>query len=55
VADLHREHRRLGDSGSVAPAISTDGRYVAFDWGSTNLVPADMNRKGDVFVRAVSP
>ena len=32
-------------------AISADGRYVAFDSDSSNLVPGDTNDKRDVFVR----
>jgi Tol biopolymer transport system component len=32
-------------------AISTDGRFVAFASGSTNLVPGDTNDGTDVFVR----
>ena len=38
-----------GDSG--APAISADGRFVAFDSLATNLVPGDTNGAHDVFVR----
>jgi len=39
-------------SGSgVFPAISADGRYVAFDSAASNLVPGDTNRVVDVFVR----
>jgi Tol biopolymer transport system component len=38
-----------GDSGR--PAISADGRFVAFESGSSGLVPGDRNRKLDVFVR----
>ena len=34
-----------------APAISTDGRYVAFTSGASNLVPGDTNHRLDVFVR----
>jgi hypothetical protein len=33
------------------PAISADGRYVAFGSWAGNLVPADSNGVGDVFVR----
>jgi Tol biopolymer transport system component len=33
------------------PAISADGRYVAFSSSATNLVAGDTNRTGDVFVR----
>ena len=34
-----------------APAISLDGRYVAFTSSATNLVPGDTNFFSDVFVR----
>jgi Tol biopolymer transport system component len=34
-----------------APAISDDGRFVAFCSFATNLVPGDTNGKQDVFVR----
>jgi hypothetical protein len=42
---------RQGRLGGDAPAISADGRYVAFMSFSDNLVPRDTNRHGDVFVR----
>jgi Tol biopolymer transport system component len=38
------------NSGSVAPSISADGRYVAFESVATNLVAGDTNGKKDVFV-----
>jgi Tol biopolymer transport system component len=37
--------------GSGQPAISGDGRYVAFTSAASNLVAADTNREPDVFVR----
>ncbi len=37
-------------SNSVAPAISGDGRYVAFSSGAADLVPGDSNGWNDVFV-----
>lgn len=40
-----------GNSDSAEPAISTDGRYVAFSSTATNLVPGDTNGKADVFLR----
>lgn len=40
-----------GDGMSTDPAISGDGRYVAFTSGADNLVPGDTNRALDVFVR----
>ena len=38
------------DGDSYAPAISADGRFVAFLSRATNLVPGDANGKVDVFV-----
>lgn len=35
------------------PAISADGRYIAFQSDATNLVSGDTNAAGDVFVRDV--
>jgi len=42
-----------GDLDSDVPALTPDGRYVAFASGATNLVPGDTNNFGDVFVRDV--
>jgi len=39
------------DGDSFAPAISDDGKVVAFHSAATNLVPNDQNRDDDVFVR----
>ncbi len=36
---------------SYYPSVSSDGRYVAFSSGATNLVAGDTNGLGDVFVR----
>ena len=36
---------------SSSPALSPDGRYLAFDSAATNLVPGDTNLATDVFVR----
>lgn len=41
----------IADSYSENPAISADGRYVAFSSPATNLVPGDTNELSDVFVR----
>jgi uncharacterized membrane protein len=35
----------------VAPSISADGRYVAFESYATNLVAGDTNKAWDIFVR----
>jgi Tol biopolymer transport system component len=40
-----------GNGASYDPAISTDGRYVTFLSGSTNLVAGDINGVWDIFVR----
>ena len=40
-----------GDRASTAPAISADGRFVAFQSDAGDLVPADTNQRTDVFVR----
>lgn len=42
----------LGYAGqSNNPSISSDGRYIAFDSTSSNLVVGDTNNTGDIFVR----
>jgi Tol biopolymer transport system component len=40
-----------GNGFSGRPAISGDGRFVAFQSSATNLVPGDVNGFSDVFVR----
>ena len=40
---------RQGEGFSSAPAISDDGRFVAFDSDATNLVQGDQNNTTDVF------
>jgi Tol biopolymer transport system component len=42
---------RQANEDSVAPAISADGRFVAFWSQATNLIRGDTNRDPDVFVR----
>jgi WD40-like Beta Propeller Repeat len=44
---------RAGDAGSYSPALSSDGRYVAFASRAGNLVSHDRNKDADVFVRDV--
>jgi Tol biopolymer transport system component len=41
----------LADDESNNPAISADGRYVAYDSLATNLVAGDTNAVSDIFVR----
>jgi Ca2+-binding RTX toxin-like protein len=38
------------NSSSDSPSISADGRFVAFDSKSSNLVPGDTNNTDDIFV-----
>jgi Tol biopolymer transport system component len=39
---------------SSAPAISGDGRFVAFQSAATNLIARDFNRLSDIFVRDIA-
>lgn len=39
-----------GNGAAYAPALSADGRYVAFCADASNLVPGDINDQRDVFV-----
>lgn len=41
----------LGNGNSAPSAISADGRLIAYDSGSTNLVSSDTNGVNDVFMR----
>ncbi|MSR61960.1 MAG: hypothetical protein EXS08_05905 [Planctomycetes bacterium] len=40
-----------GTADSYSPALSANGRFVAFQSDAPNLVPHDTNGEGDVFVR----
>src|SRR5262249_28961168 len=40
-----------GNDSSRRPAISSDGRFIAFQSNASDLVPGDTNGLGDVFVR----
>lgn len=44
-----------GNGDSISAAISDDGRYVAFQSISSNLVSGDTNTKNDIFVRHPEP
>ena len=44
-------HRGQGNVDSLDPAISANGRFVAFASGASNLVAGDTNGKEDVFLR----
>lgn len=39
------------NSGGGGPSVSADGRFVAFESGSTNFVEGDMNGFGDIYVK----
>jgi Tol biopolymer transport system component len=41
----------VGNSASSEPALSADGRFVAFNSFASDLVPGDTNGRFDVFVR----
>jgi len=41
---------KQGNSGSSGPAVSGDGRFVAFSSGAINLVVGDTNGRNDIFV-----
>src|SRR5262249_46725190 len=40
-----------GNNHSLTPALSADGRYLAFVSAANNLVPGDTNEAIDVFIR----
>ncbi|TMK66906.1 MAG: hypothetical protein E6G53_03640, partial [Actinobacteria bacterium] len=44
-------HGAQGNGATFLPAISADGRFVAFDSSASNLVAGDTNAVSDVFVR----
>lgn len=39
-----------GNADSIAPSISLDGRFIAFESGATNLVRNDRNEHADIFL-----
>ncbi|HEX3325384.1 MAG TPA: hypothetical protein VHV50_00160 [Actinomycetota bacterium] len=39
-----------GNSDSISPSISADGRWVVFESRADNLVPSDANGESDVFI-----
>lgn len=45
------EGAEFGNDSSLRPAISADGRYVAFHSSANNLVPDDSNDATDVFLK----
>lgn len=51
VRECPRRESNLRHAVAVAPSISADGRFVAFESQATNLVPGDNNDRLDVFER----
>jgi Tol biopolymer transport system component len=45
---------RPSDGASHSPALSSDGRYVAFVSGASNLAPRDRNQESDVYISDVA-
>ncbi|MCW2993332.1 MAG: hypothetical protein JWQ18_827 [Conexibacter sp.] len=43
-----------GDGSATSPALSGDGRWIAYSSGSTNLVAGDTNAKVDIFAENVA-
>jgi dipeptidyl aminopeptidase/acylaminoacyl peptidase len=41
----------IGNTGSSDPAISSDGRYIAFNSTANNLVTGDTNGRSDIFIK----
>ncbi|MHB8810876.1 MAG: hypothetical protein ACYC9M_12820 [Desulfobulbaceae bacterium] len=64
VADIFVHDRQTGETirvdvdsagaqankGGASPSVSADGRYIAFESSSSNLVADDTNTKSDIFV-----
>ena len=44
-----------GNGSSMRPEISTNGRFIAFESESSNLIPSDTNNGADIFVRDLQP
>lgn len=44
-------NEQAGSGDSIAPAISADGRYVAFQSYADDLVPCDDNHQADILIR----
>jgi Tol biopolymer transport system component len=51
VAETAASGTGSGNGDSYAPAVSADGRYVAFFSWASDLVKGDTNNRADVFVR----
>src|SRR5574341_287655 len=51
VSSDGRQANGPSQTGGYPPAISADGRYVAFASEATNMVPGDTNGVTDVFIR----
>lgn len=51
--NLSSDDEEANNLGSQFPAISRDGRFVAFSSFATNLVPGDTNGERDVFLNSL--
>lgn len=51
LASVNAGNTGGGNSHSIGPSISADGRFVAFESEATNLAAGDTNYVSDVFVR----
>ena len=51
LANINASGTDVGNGTSSQPALSADGRFVAFTSNATDLGPADTNGEADVYVR----
>jgi hypothetical protein len=51
LVSVNRFGTNSGNNASERPALSADGRFVAFESGASDLVANDTNARADVFVR----
>jgi K319L-like, PKD domain/Secretion system C-terminal sorting domain/FIMAH domain/WD40-like Beta Propeller Repeat len=51
IVSVNRDGTNSGNKPSAAPAISADGRFVAFESPASDLVSNDTNNNSDVYVR----
>ena len=51
LVSVNRDGTGSGNGPSTAPAISANGRFVAFESSASDLVPGDQNGRPDVFIR----
>lgn len=54
ISDTGDEPDQYSDFFPIAPAVTADGRFVAYHSFATNLVPGDMNFSSDIFLRDIT-